>query len=1057
MNSNQKINECKKILSFWEMEEVFSPVSIPKLQKKVKMDGKEIIFDRYCKNETDKLPLDTYKSFNQYLKNKNISEEKLYDKVNIYFGKFKTREFVQKMAEECDIINDYPEINEISGDFFAFYVQINMDGKVTCEGFQISPFFYALVEMMRSKSIKITNINETKNKFNNHINDKLKGTEDTFKSFSDIVYLSNSVFRHLGIDRSNIGLFPNENVCACRALKNEEDSLEFNSFYAEEIKNIKDHFEDNKKIIDYIAALLGDSKYSNRIDTDVELIKKWLDVDKYPLAKYPSKFSPTLMQQVAINIAISENERNEKIFSVNGPPGTGKTTLLKEIIASNVEKMAEKLIEYGPNSSKFEKVKILSESNSGYTEVYYRIPEELKKYGILVVSNNNGAVENITLELPRAAELTNDKTRTDYFDRNKNEEVYFSRVADTIIEDAQAWGLISARMGRKSYITKVLNSCIFRKTNDPVNKVTLDSADSKPWNEAVDFFNSAKQKVLMLRGEIKKDKEVLKNYELLDVQCNEKEKEIHDLEINRDEIRSNIREIQKKIEFEKQLIEEHINTLKEIKANSFLIHKLLIVFGIGELGKKASGLKQKITNAKIAIIDSNNQIVKLADNEKNVSANIEKETDTLDSLIEKREEAYNRVYLDKYSLKSKYSDNLADSSFYCEIEKSEKSQAACPWTFAEYDKAREELFYASLQVRKSFILESNFIRRNLFVYESYNNGKYTGEERRDMFEHLINTLSILIPVISSTFASVGRFLNNAGESSMGMLIIDESGQAIPQSALGALYRTEKAVVVGDPLQVEPVFTMPQVLVDILADTYGVSDEYKNITNSAQVFADKINEFAGMIGERKVGCPLVVHRRCIEPMFSISNRISYGNRMFNYTKSKEKKHYIIEESCWINVKGEEKDSKNHFVSNQAEKICEMIEKKINLFDNFFADYKTLFIITPFRTVSDEMKEYLCNYFVKKGIKKDVLREWAELCIGTVHTFQGKDADEVIIALGCSSKSSGAMNWVVKKPNIINVACTRAKERVAFVGNYDDWKQRPCFREFIPSLIKDKIQI
>lgn len=42
------------------------------------------------------------------------------------------------------------------------------------------------------------------------------------------------------------------------------------------------------------------------------------------------------MQQIAINIAISEKDRKEKIFSVNGPPGTGKTTLLKEIIASNV-------------------------------------------------------------------------------------------------------------------------------------------------------------------------------------------------------------------------------------------------------------------------------------------------------------------------------------------------------------------------------------------------------------------------------------------------------------------------------------------------------------------------------------------------------------------------------------------------------------------------------------------------------------------------------------------------------------------------------------------------
>lgn len=73
-----------------------------------------------------------------------------------------------------------------------------------------------------------------------------------------------------------------------------------------------------------------------------------------------------------------------------------------------------------------------------------------------------------------------------------------------------------------------------------------------------------------------------------------------------------------------------------------------------------------------------------------------------------------------------------------------------------------------------------------------------------MFPHLFNSLSVVIPVLSSTFASVGRFLKHAGNMSLGMLIIDESGQAMPQSALGALYRTRQAVVVGDPLQVEPV-------------------------------------------------------------------------------------------------------------------------------------------------------------------------------------------------------------------------------------------------------------
>lgn len=88
--------------------------------------------------------------------------------------------------------------------------------------------------------------------------------------------------------------------------------------------------------------------------------------------------------------------------------------------------------------------------------------------------------------------------------------------------------------------------------------------------------------------------------------------------------------------------------------------------------------------------------------------------------------------------------------------------------------AREVLFYASLQVRKAFILESPYIKRNLFVYEAYNSGKYTIAEKQQMFPHIFNSLSVVIPVLSSTFASVGRFLKYAGNMSLGMLIIDES-------------------------------------------------------------------------------------------------------------------------------------------------------------------------------------------------------------------------------------------------------------------------------------------
>ena len=51
--------------------------------------------------------------------------------------------------------------------------------------------------------------------------------------------------------------------------------------------------------------------------------------------------------------------------------------------------------------------------------------------------------------------------------------------------------------------------------------------------------------------------------------------------------------------------------------------------------------------------------------------------------------------------------------------------------------------------------------------------------------------------------------------------------------------------------------------------------YKSKTVSVQSFADRLNSFGTWLDNGTdypewVGCPLLVHRRCISPMYDISN-------------------------------------------------------------------------------------------------------------------------------------------------------------------------------------------
>ena len=88
-------------------------------------------------------------------------------------------------------------------------------------------------------------------------------------------------------------------------------------------------------------------------------------------------------------------------------------------------------------------------------------------------------------------------------------------------------------------------------------------------------------------------------------------------------------------------------------------------------------------------------------------------------------------------------------------------------------------------------------------------------EKQALLPDLWASLFLVVPLISTTFASVNRMLGKLPLESLGWLLVDEAGQALPQSAVGALLRTRRAVIVGDPVQIEPVVVLPNTLTNAI--------------------------------------------------------------------------------------------------------------------------------------------------------------------------------------------------------------------------------------------------
>ena len=139
---------------------------------------------------------------------------------------------------------------------------------------------------------------------------------------------------------------------------------------------------------------------TQRIDcTDRAFVAGACTASTHPRARWPSGHDMTLMQQLAVDLATNTLTEGG-LFSVNGPPGTGKTTLLMDLVAAVVLRRAEAMCAFRHPAEAFERDKWQTWSWS-----VHGLHSSLRDHLIVVASTNNAAVENVTKELPAAKKV----------------------------------------------------------------------------------------------------------------------------------------------------------------------------------------------------------------------------------------------------------------------------------------------------------------------------------------------------------------------------------------------------------------------------------------------------------------------------------------------------------------------------------------------------------------------------------------------------------------------------------------------------------------------------
>jgi len=145
------------------------------------------------------------------------------------------------------------------------------------------------------------------------------------------------------------------------------------------------------------------------------------------------------------------------------------------------------------------------------------------------------------------------------------------------------------------------------------------------------------------------------------------------------------------------------------------------------------------------------------------------------------------------------------------------------------------------------------------------------------------------------------------------------------------------------------------------------------------------------------------------------------------------------SAWINVVGTAETANDFYIPEEGAVATHVISRHIA---NRHSDRELpdLFVITPFRKVAVGLKLHLLQNAAELfgDLSPAIVEEWIDHSIGTVHSFQGREAETVLLVLG--AKRVDSIEWALSQPNVMNVAVTRARRRLYVVGNRANWFQK-----------------
>lgn len=283
-------------------------------------------------------------------------------------------------------------------------------------------------------------------------------------------------------------------------------------------------------------------------------------------------------------------------------------------------------------------------------------------------------------------------------------------------------------------------------------------------------------------------------------------------------------------------------------------------------------------------------------------------------------------------------------------------------------------------------------------------------------------LGVVIVATTHKLCALGK------EFTADLLIMDEAGQCAPEVAVGTLAFTRRAIFVGDTQQLQPVTTISIERSEALAKQQGIAPEHLPFQlcparGSGMAMAQRAATVTD--GQTMPGVTLLYHYRCHPAIIGYCNALMYGGSIAA-VRPDAPTAAGLPPMAWVAVNSSAPEQEGSSWKNEAE-LAEVVRWITHAHTHLTTAYQrplneVLAVITPLAAQARLARTYLESKLTDL-LGAEVLEK---MTIGTVHKLQGAERPVIAFSLVQNFKANASLFADRDGGFLMNVAVSRAKD-------------------------------